>query len=314
MPPPAPDRQNLDFRALEVFRLVYRMRSFSAAADALDSSQSNVSYVIGKLRKALGDPLFLKTAHGVEPTEKAHEVFGFADSTLKALDDLVHVGPFDPGSATQSVVLSCNHYQRELIVPALFARLDKEAPRLKLSILTAADLGQAQLKQGEADLLICPRLHGAANLHSIRLMDEEYACVTDRNNGLYGDKIGLQDYLAVPHVTVRYGAGWRSGYQQELDARGLSLNEIHVVPSASDLNVLLPGTDRLSTLPLRQAQKMGPAFRVLGCPLPAPFEMHLYWASRTHKSPLHIWLRHVIQDIAQMLDSRLLQSVKPPVK
>ncbi|MEM9578875.1 MAG: LysR family transcriptional regulator [Pseudomonadota bacterium] len=302
MQTPIPDRQNLDFRALEVFRLVYRMGSFSAAADVLDSSQSNVSYVIGKLRKVVGDPLFLKTAQGVEPTEKAHEVFEFADSMLKALDDLVHVGPFDPASATQSVVLSCNHYQRELIVPALFARLDRDAPHLKLSILTAADLGPAQLRQGEADMLICPRQRGAATLHSIRLLNETYACVMASDSGWDTTRLSLQDYLSAPHVTVRYGAGWRSGYQQELDARGLSLNEVHVVPSPSDLNMLLPGTQRMSTLPTRQAHKMGDAFRVLPSPLPAPFEVRLYWASRTHKSPLHMWLRAVIREIARTLE------------
>ena len=65
------DQSNLDTRALEVFLMVLRENSVSRAAERLGMSQSAVSHTLDRLRRALSDPLFVKSGRGIVPTRYA---------------------------------------------------------------------------------------------------------------------------------------------------------------------------------------------------------------------------------------------------
>ena len=175
---------------------------------------------MGNLRRVVGDLLFLKVGHGVEPTERAHDVFEFAEQVLQSFADLVNAAPFDPASATQTVVLSCNHYQRELLLPALFARLTAISPGLRLQVLTAADLGVSQLKQGVADLLICPEIGNRSNLFNCKLLDECYACVVWKGSKWAQTDLSLTAYVNAPMSRCVMGQGGNPAICANLRHRG----------------------------------------------------------------------------------------------
>ena len=59
---------SIDTRLLSVFDEIYRRRSVSEAADAMDMGQPAVSVALAKLRHQFGDPLFVRTSGGMEPT------------------------------------------------------------------------------------------------------------------------------------------------------------------------------------------------------------------------------------------------------
>src|SRR5665647_3301921 len=60
-----------DLNLLPVALAICEERSVSGAARKLGMSQPAVSVALNKLRKALGDPLFVRTAHGMDPTPRA---------------------------------------------------------------------------------------------------------------------------------------------------------------------------------------------------------------------------------------------------
>ena len=68
MPEPMDTIRNL--KSLQVFQLAYTHRNVSRAAQALNTSQSSVSYHIKKLEEELGVALFRRTARGLEPTDE----------------------------------------------------------------------------------------------------------------------------------------------------------------------------------------------------------------------------------------------------
>ena len=59
---------SIDTRLLAVFNEIYKSRSVTAAAEALDMGQPAVSVALSKLRHQFGDPLFVRTWNGMEPT------------------------------------------------------------------------------------------------------------------------------------------------------------------------------------------------------------------------------------------------------
>ena len=65
---------DLDFKMLQTFQALIENGQVSAAADALGVGQSNVSRSLAKLRTHFGDPLFVRTQKGMEPTPRAVQI------------------------------------------------------------------------------------------------------------------------------------------------------------------------------------------------------------------------------------------------
>ena len=62
------DVSQLDLNLLVVFHHVLLHKRVSKVASQLGMSQPAVSSALGRLRTTLGDPLFLRTQGGMEPT------------------------------------------------------------------------------------------------------------------------------------------------------------------------------------------------------------------------------------------------------
>ena len=67
------DVKELDLNLMKVLKAVVEEGNTHAAADALGISQTSVSRALAKLRETFGDQLFIRKAHGVEPSELAEK-------------------------------------------------------------------------------------------------------------------------------------------------------------------------------------------------------------------------------------------------
>jgi len=72
----------VNVRDLQCFVKVYELRSFSRAADALDTVQSQVSARVSRLEQCVETPLFVRLHRGVVPTAKGEVVFQYAQRVL----------------------------------------------------------------------------------------------------------------------------------------------------------------------------------------------------------------------------------------
>jgi DNA-binding transcriptional LysR family regulator len=86
----------LHLRDLHCFMLVYESRSFSRAADNLDTVQSMVSTRIQRLEHFVGAPLFVRLHRGVVSTEKGEVLYLHAKRVLRDIADLESALRGDP--------------------------------------------------------------------------------------------------------------------------------------------------------------------------------------------------------------------------
>ena len=63
--------RRLDLTVLLVFTNLMRLRKASDVAEHMGLTQSSISHSIKRLRETFGDPLFLRTPKGMEPTAVA---------------------------------------------------------------------------------------------------------------------------------------------------------------------------------------------------------------------------------------------------
>ncbi|PTN50288.1 LysR family transcriptional regulator, partial [Achromobacter xylosoxidans] len=66
--------QDVDLNLLVVFNELRKHGRVSAVAESLGISQPGVSNALGRLRKLLGDELFLRTSRGMVPTPYAQDL------------------------------------------------------------------------------------------------------------------------------------------------------------------------------------------------------------------------------------------------
>jgi LysR family transcriptional regulator, nitrogen assimilation regulatory protein len=78
----------LHLRDLYCFTQVYETRSFSRAADSLDTVQSLISTRIQRLEQFVGAPLFVRLHRGVASTEKGELLYQHARRVLRDVADL----------------------------------------------------------------------------------------------------------------------------------------------------------------------------------------------------------------------------------
>lgn len=91
------DLSRADLNLLVLFETVFDERNVGRAAERLNLSASAVSHGLGRLRRLLNDPLFLKTPKGVVPTERAKELEAPIRDVLARVRTVISTAePFDP--------------------------------------------------------------------------------------------------------------------------------------------------------------------------------------------------------------------------
>jgi DNA-binding transcriptional LysR family regulator len=189
----------IDLRRLHVFRAVATHRSFSAAASALNYTQSSVSQHVTNLERELGVTLLDRGARPVRPTEAgeivldhAEDLLGRAAAIERELAGLaggeagtLHIGGFFTAWAT--------------FMPAAGAAYSRRRPRVQLDLrqlepvpavraLRAADLDLAVIYRYEDDRLDDERVSWT------RLLEDPYAIALPAGHPLAAtDDFALSD-------------------------------------------------------------------------------------------------------------------------
>ena len=288
------DPFSVDFRALQVLIRVHRLRSFTRASEELDMNQSAVSYTIDKLRGIFQDPLFVRQARRLLPTNRCDDIVEQIGQITADFRQLVAPTSFDPGTTAQKLVIACNYYERVLIIPPIVQALRSEAPNLDLEIIDASGIGQQRLMRNEADLLIGPLEQNDQILFRHNLYVERYVCLLDPDHPRAAKPLNFDDYLGLDHVLVTYGGNWRSRYIIELEQQGYELPVALRVPSPAGLELLVAGSQLVATVPERLSKKIGTGLHVAPYPVETQLTICLAWTALTHRSLMHQWVRDLI--------------------
>ncbi len=124
----------MELRHLDTLLAIDDEGSFTAAADALNTVQSNVSEQVRQLERELGVSLLVRSRRGASPTECGRAVLERARRIRRELDalrnDLSMLQGLETGNASLGVVGTASRW----LVPALVADLRERARGVKLRV------------------------------------------------------------------------------------------------------------------------------------------------------------------------------------
>lgn len=297
-----PQLSNIDFAALRTLRMVYRRNSFTEAAAELQMNQSSVSYTVERLRRAFGDPLFVRQGASIAATDRCREIVAAVDLVLSEIERAASPSDFDPAVASAEITISATYLSRSVLMPPVLRRMRHEAPNVHLEMITGFTDAKDHLLSGRADIALTPVRIEESGIYGRRLISSPYVCVMDKSNPLAETPMSVADFARARHLVINYGATWRPIYLQYLDETGQSIDIVASTPDPADLPHLVPGTDLICALPELIALQFASQLQLCACPVPAATDIHMYWPARLNRSAVNEWLRKMIADAAASLE------------
>jgi DNA-binding transcriptional LysR family regulator len=290
----APIPEILDRRQLELFDLLYSTGSVTRTAELLEQSQPTVSIWLGKLRRQLRDPLFVRTPAGMQPTPRADALIGQAREILESLRRLSQWEPdFVPATAQRRFRICMTDASHIALLPQLLAHVRAVAPRVRLDALRIDGNTARALETGEADLAVgfIPWLE--SGIYQQTLYPQDWVCLVNARHPRITKSLSLKAYRSEEHVNIPGGTGGRV-LETALDAARIRRDIALELPGFLGLSAIVSTTDLIATLPRHIGETLAlmGGVKVHSCPVPIPtFTVKQHWHARYHKDPGNRWLR-----------------------
>jgi len=293
---------DIDLNLLHVFYAVFETKNVSVAADRLHLSQSAASHAITRLRKQLGDPLFVRTAGGMQATPFAEQLARPIGEALDSLRNSVRSArEFEPASSRRRFKIYLSDIGQVLFLPRLLGYMKQHAPyaTLKVPPVPVRDAHLA-LESGEVDLAVGHFNTLVAGFHQKRLFRERYVCVVRQGHPEFKDGMSLEAFQSSDHAVAD-----SSGMAHELLERALERHRVKrqlrlVVPEFMVLPLIIENSDLLVIMPSRLAERFSQLIALEIHPLPvnvSSYDIQIYWHERYHHDLANRWLRSAIADL-----------------
>jgi len=289
-----------DLNLLRILLAVHETGSVTAAAARLDISQPAASAALGRLRRVLGDPLFVRRGLRMHATPLAQGILGKTREVNDVIDrDILTPPTFDPATCRGETAVCLSEIGEVVLLPPLYRLLRVQAPGLALKTLGLGpdELDQA-LYEGRVDMAIgyFPDLKGA-DIYQQRLFSHMLACVVREGHPIRGPRMTMAQFKRAEHLLVRDGSRTMEMYEHYIRSQGIErrigvqMSHYMSVPGLveeSDLVVVLPRT-------IAERFARGGRLRVLAPPAGIPrYDLKQYWHRRFHNDPRIRWLRGVV--------------------
>jgi len=280
----------LDFRLLNAFVAVFRERHVGRAADALGMSQPTVSTLLARLRHIAGDPLFIRSAQGMQPTPLAREWAEPVATALKAFEAALNApSRFDAATSRRTFVIYMTDVGQSIVLSKLVARVEAEAPGVRLQIVSSWEGALPdRLDDGSINIAFgwIPQL--TARKTSAPLFKDRY--------------VGMQD-AALPErraqVSPRYAVAYVPNSAHQIVNERFHVQGIQpavTVPNFFMLPAVLMGTSLTGVIPERLAamllKQRHTALRIVDLPFKLPvLGIRMHWSAGTWRDEGIEWLR-----------------------
>jgi DNA-binding transcriptional LysR family regulator len=213
----------LDLNLLRVFLAIWEQRSLTAAGVRLKLTQPAVSHALRRLREMFDDPLFVRTANVMTPTEAATRLHGPIDQALGIVNRAMHDhGAFDPATAKRIFRVSMSDMSEFYYLPSLLAELERVAPAVRLDIvpLSAGSVGAA-MRAGEVDLALgfIPGLE--EDVLTDALFSDGFVCLVRAGHPIARKSLTIPALRSLRYIYADIGATGHQMIEQWLSDSGI---------------------------------------------------------------------------------------------
>jgi DNA-binding transcriptional LysR family regulator len=290
----------MDLNLLRVFMAIHEAKSVGGAAQALNMSQPGLSTALARLRKQMGDPLFLRGSSGMEPTSRARELAETVRAILRAIDQEVLAPPtFDPATSQREFRIALTDIAEGIYLPTVLQALQAGSTHITLrSVFMSPRQLEEEMASGSVDIAVgyYPDIKGSSMMHR-RIGLHSFACIANKQQPKLGDRMTMEQFSSLPHVVVEATGRSQELFDQFLQTRKISRRVILRSPHFMSVPYIVAGSNAVAVVPQALADFVAhhPLIKQVALPFKPPvFQSNLYWHRSAHADPANQWLRQAL--------------------
>jgi DNA-binding transcriptional LysR family regulator len=285
----------LDLNLLAALDALLEEGSVAGAADRMHVTAPAMSRSLGRIRRATGDQILVRTGRTMTPTPYAeavraqvHELVRQAQSVLSPGRDL------DLGTLEHDFTLRWHETLVALCGPALLASVRAQAPGVRLRFIAESSTDTPGLRRGEVDLEANANRPTEPGISYEQVAEDHFVVAVRPGHPLTHGPMTAERFAAAEHITVSRRGRFGNPVDDALAERGLSRRVVASAPTGAAAVQFVRRSDLVITAPAYTTRAMAGDFGLMILPMPLdlpPSPLHLSWHQRHDNDAAHVWLR-----------------------
>ncbi|MFA6154353.1 LysR family transcriptional regulator [Mesorhizobium sp.] len=273
--------------------------SVARAARRLRLSPSAMSRTLARLRDATGDPLLVRAGRGLVATPRAEELRQQVGTVVQNAEALLRpVRLLDLSRLDRVFTLRTNEGFVEEFGPGLVARIEVDAPGVRLRFAPKSDKDMMSLRDAEIDLEIAVAGETGPEVRIQALFRDRFIGAVRAGHPLGEGVVTPERYAAGRHISVSRHGREKGPIDDALAALGQQRTVVCMVSGFSAALAMARASDLIASVPERHTE--GARAGMHSFPLPfATMEVtiSMLWHPRLDADPAQRWLRDRVREV-----------------
>ncbi|GIG61571.1 LysR family transcriptional regulator [Longispora fulva] len=296
----------LDLNLLIALDALLEEESVGGAATRLHLSAPAMSRTLGRIRRALGDPVLVRAGRTMVPTPRAVALRTEVRALVRRAQALLAPeGEPDLTTLDRTFTIQANDAVVASIGARLLSAAHAAAPHVTIRMRAEAPADTADLREGRVDLEIGVIGEPAPEVHREFLLTDRIVGVVRAGHPLTAGRMTAARFAAGLHLVTSRRGRLTGPIDTALADLGLTRRVLAAAPTYATSLMLLPDSDLVGSIAGRLCR---PAIAALGLhtfPLPLELpalEISQAWHPRYDADGAHRWLRGLVREAFTDLD------------
>ncbi|WP_261567344.1 LysR substrate-binding domain-containing protein [Frankia gtarii] len=301
---------SVDLNLLVVLDAVLAEGSVSAAARELHLSIPATSRALGRLRRALDDPLLVRSGRGLTPTARALALRPRVHALVQEARLLTAgtAAADEVSTLRRSFAVLADDVALALLSGRFLAGIRADAPGVTVRFLApdpARGHGVA-LREGLADLELRVNARRDPDLRGQGLLRDQLVGIVHPRHPLAASPVTAEDLAGADHLEISDQGELTGPLDALLQARGLHRKVVASVPTVLAALLTLLDSDLVAVAPALLAARHAQALGLHAFAIPVPLKgirVSQLWHPRHDADPTHAWLRTRISETIRVFET-----------
>jgi DNA-binding transcriptional LysR family regulator len=303
----------LDLNLLRSLDALLEEGSVAGAADRLHLSPPAMSRTLGRIRRATGDQILVRTGRTMSPTpyalsvrEQVHRLVQQAEAVLTPAEEI------DLTSLKRTFTLQCHDAVTTASGQSLLASVRKTAPGISLRLLPEASTDTSDLRQGRVDIVVDSTEPTLPDIRWEAIGEDRLVVVLSPDHPAARGELTAERLAQAYHIIVSRRGRLHDPLDDALARVGLERRVVAAAPTSTAALHLVRRSDLVVAAPERVCRPMVEALGLRTRPMPVELPavpIILAWHQRYDNDRAHRWLRGQVRSaLDDLLGTPLLPS------
>jgi DNA-binding transcriptional LysR family regulator len=293
---------SLDLNLLVVLDALLTEGSVTGAAEKLDMSVPAMSRALARIRRMLGDPVFVRAGRGLAPTPRAEALREGTRALVEQAEALLRkTESFDLSKLQRVFTIRADDGMVSSLGPLLLEELQHQAPGVSIRFSAQGQQDVVALREGHIDLDIGVISDLGPEIVRQTLLKDKFVAVFRTGHPL--EKLNTltpEHFAQHQHVTVSRRGLLSGPVDVELAKIGLSRRIQAVTSTFVEALTIASHTDLIATVPDQLTRNMRQDMTIRELPVhTASLTISQAWHPRFNTDPGHKAMRGMIYQIYQ---------------